>query len=184
MDRAVIAKLYERYGFAIHRRCWRLLGSEAEADDALQEVFVRVMRYGDGFAGAEPLPWLYRIADRHCFDRLARRRRREQPDADERIIERLERAQAAASEGGAGDGPGGGGGGGGSSEAMQVVGRALAACREAVQEVAVLYYVDEMTQDEVASAVGVSRKTVRERLAAFLANARQVLGLPDRRGDT
>jgi len=173
MDRVEIAKLYERYGYAIHRRCWRLLGSEAEADDALQEVFVRVMRYGDGMAGASPLPWLYRVADRQCFDRLRRRKRREQPSDADRIVAALERAQAD-SGGGRYSGEGG--------ETLQTVARVLAACREAVQDVAVLYYVDEMTQDEVASAVGVSRKTVRERLASFLATAREVLSLATRGG--
>lgn len=179
MDRADIAELYERYGYAVHRRCWRLLGSEAEADDALQEVFVRVMRYGDGFAGEAPLPWLCRIADRHCFDRLRGRKRREQPDDVERIVATLERAQAAergSLAGGATDGDG--------RENIQTVARALAACRQAVQEVAILYYVDEMTQDEVASAVGVSRKTVRERLASFVDTAREVLRLPARRGSS
>ena len=172
MDRVEIAKLYERYGYAIHRRCWRLLGSEAEADDALQEVFVRVMRYGDGMPGTSPLPWLYRVADRHCFDRLRRRKRREQPGDAERVVAALERAQADS------DGRYGGEGG----ETLQTVARVLAACREAVQETAVLYYVDEMTQDEVASAVGVSRKTVRERLASFLETARELLSLATRGG--
>jgi RNA polymerase sigma factor (sigma-70 family) len=179
MDRADIAELYERYGYAVHRRCWRLLGSEAEADDALQEVFVRVMRYGAGFVGDAPLPWLYRIADRHCFDRLRARKRREQPDETERIVATLDRAQAA-ERGSLGGGPGGGDG----RETLQAVARALSACREAVQQAAILYYVDEMTQDEVASAVGVSRKTVRERLASFVDTAREVLRLPARRGGT
>jgi RNA polymerase sigma-70 factor (ECF subfamily) len=54
-----------------------------------------------------------------------------------------------------------------------------------VQEVAVLYYVDEMTQEEVADAVGCSRKSVRSRLAEFLRTARQVLGSePAREGES
>lgn len=184
MDRADIAQLYERYGYAIHRRCVRLLGSEAEADDALQEIFVRVIKYGDGFTGAAPLPWLYRIADRQCFDRLRRRKGRERPEDDARLLAALDHdaegdddgAPARARTGAGLTRPD-------ISENLQAVARALAACREPVQEVALLYYVDEMTQDEVANAVGVSRKTVRERLASFLATARQVLRIPDRRGD-
>ena len=53
----------------------KLLGSPSDADDALHEVFVRVHRYGDSYRGEAPLAWLYRIADRQCFELLQKRKR-------------------------------------------------------------------------------------------------------------
>lgn len=157
MDRDAVSALYAQYGYAVHRRCLRLLGSEAEADDALQAVFMRVMRYVHTFQGESPLGWLYRIADRHCFEVL-KKRKREVPEASARS--RPEAAQDGAAP-----------------ERMSEVRRVLGHCAGPVQEIAVLYYVDEMTQDEVAAAVGYSRKTVRLKLAEFMATARRVLEL-------
>ncbi|MCK6546452.1 sigma-70 family RNA polymerase sigma factor [Myxococcota bacterium] len=164
MDRQTLTEMYETYGYAVHKRCWRLLGSKAEADDALQEVFMRAMKYGEGFSGEAPLPWLYRIADRHCFDVLKRKKRRAtEPDTD-KVVDTLDARGARSDE------P--------SPERVRTAAQILAACSEPVQDVAVLYFVDEMTQEEVADAVGVSRKTVRERLAKFLEKARDMLQLP------
>ena len=53
----------------------------------------------------------------------------------------------------------------------------LAAAPEEAQEVAVLYFVDELTQAEIALEVGRSLPTVRKRLREFLACAREALGV-------
>jgi RNA polymerase sigma factor (sigma-70 family) len=163
MERDAVSALYAQYGYAVHRRCLRLLGSEAEADDALQAVFMRVMRYGDTLRGEAPLPWLYRIADRHCFDVL-KKKKREVPE-EVAVRRGLEATQDGAAP-----------------ERMSEVRRVLGHCAGPVQEIAVLYYVDEMTQDEVAATVGASRKTVRLRLAEFMATARRVLELREPQG--
>jgi RNA polymerase sigma-70 factor (ECF subfamily) len=71
----------------IHREalvghCYRMLGSAAEADDAVQETLVRAWRALEGFDGRASLrTWLYRIATHVCLDALADRRRRERPVA-------------------------------------------------------------------------------------------------------
>jgi DNA-directed RNA polymerase specialized sigma24 family protein len=51
----------------------------------------------------------------------------------------------------------------------------LGAAGQEAQEVAVLYYVDEMTQAEIAEALGRSLPTVRKRLREFLRAARSAL---------
>jgi RNA polymerase sigma-70 factor (ECF subfamily) len=97
MESKAVRDLYERYGYAVHRRCLRLLGSSAEADDALQAVFVRVMRWGGLKQSEAPLPWLYRIADRVCFDQLKLRRRQASPEESLRQLEqRAEQSSAVA----------------------------------------------------------------------------------------
>ena len=160
MDRSSIQALFEQYGYAVHRRCVRILGSPAEADDAVQEVFMRVMKYGSSRTGEAPLPWLYRIADRVCFDQLNRRKRYAGPTESERTLAAEQAAEGSQL----------------SPEDMRAIAEVLEACKTNVREVAVLYHLDQLTQDEVAARVGVSRKTVKQRLAKFMDIARKRLG--------
>lgn len=54
--------------------CERLLGSRADAEDALNETFLRVRRGLDGYDARRPFrPWLLAIASNHALDRLRRR---------------------------------------------------------------------------------------------------------------
>jgi RNA polymerase sigma-70 factor (ECF subfamily) len=70
----------EAHRVALTGHCYRMLGSAAEADDAVQETFVRAWRGMDRFDGRSSLrTWLYRIATHVCLDALADRSRRERP---------------------------------------------------------------------------------------------------------
>lgn len=76
-DEAAFAELTARHRRELHVHCYRMLASFDEAEDAVQETFLRAWRGRDGFDGG-PLvrAWLYRIATNVCLDLLRRRSRR------------------------------------------------------------------------------------------------------------
>ena len=56
--------------------CYRMLASFDEAEDAVQETFLKAWRGRSGFDGAQFRAWLYRIATNVCLDMLRRSSRR------------------------------------------------------------------------------------------------------------
>ena len=75
-DRAALALLYGRTSAKLHGICLRLLGSEAEAEDVLQDVYVTVWQKAARFdaAKASPITWLAVLARNKAIDRLRVRR--------------------------------------------------------------------------------------------------------------
>lgn len=70
----------EAHRAALTGHCYRMLGSPAEADDAVQETMIRAWRNLDRFDGRASLrTWMYRVATNVCLDALAQRKRRARP---------------------------------------------------------------------------------------------------------
>lgn len=69
--------LVERFEDVVFALCLRMLGHRQDAEDVLQETFLRALRGLAGFDGRRPLrPWLLGIAANRCRTALARRARR------------------------------------------------------------------------------------------------------------
>lgn len=71
------AELVEPHRARLRLHCYRMLASTSDADDTVQETFVRALRSRDTLSDdALVRPWLFRIATRVCLDELANRARR------------------------------------------------------------------------------------------------------------
>jgi RNA polymerase sigma-70 factor, ECF subfamily len=140
-DRNELADLFQRYGALVYRRARRLLGDTHAAEDACQEVFLRLWRARPSFTETSPVTWLYRVTTNHCLNLMRDGRRR--------------RALAAARTPPPPHQP------------DHEVARLLEGIPEPLQAVGVYYYLDEMTQDEIALVLGVSQRTVSNRLKEF-----------------
>ena len=75
-DRASLKALYECTSAKLYGICLRLLGDEAEAQDALQEVYLSIWRKAASFdsARASAITWMATIARNRSIDRLRARR--------------------------------------------------------------------------------------------------------------
>jgi RNA polymerase sigma-70 factor (TIGR02960 family) len=74
---SAFAALTERYRRELHVHCYRMLASFDEAEDAVQETFLRAWRARDTFDGSALVrAWLYKIATNVCLDAIRRAGRR------------------------------------------------------------------------------------------------------------
>ena len=154
-SRAALRELYAKYGGAVHNRCRYILGDATQAEDAMQDVFAKALGHWQEFRNdASPLTWLTRIATHHCLNLL----RAERAPWHQRFA-RETRAR------------GEGHGGPQLFEDRDAARKLLAELDPETQQAAIHYFVDEMTLDEVAVAIGRSVPTVRKRLAAVAALA-------------
>ena len=77
LDEQAFGARVDRHRRELHVHCYRLLGSFEEAEDLVQEAFLRAWRRRETYEGrASVRAWLYRIATNACLDALDKRPRR------------------------------------------------------------------------------------------------------------
>ena len=76
-----IAELYDRFGALVFKLSIQFLSNNAEAEDAVQEVFIRLWKTADRFdpRKAKLVTWVMLITRRHLIDRLRRKTARPKP---------------------------------------------------------------------------------------------------------
>jgi RNA polymerase sigma factor (sigma-70 family) len=151
VSRADIEAAYREYAHSVLRRARRLLGSELEAREVLQEVFMTLLERPGQFSGRSSLlTWLYAATTHRCLNRL--RNSRSQTELAERHHEALLPPSAWCDP-----------------DQSISIRRLLAGMSEELAAVAVYHHLDRMTLDETAEALGCSRRKV----AYLLAELRQ-----------
>jgi RNA polymerase sigma-70 factor (ECF subfamily) len=152
MPLASSTELFERHGAAVYRRCRGMLGDEASARDAVQEVFLKAHVSRDSFRGdASPFTWLYSIATTHCLQQLRNAKLRASK------LEALGREEAPP--------------GASPDERLRAM-SLLEGFALDVQEIVYLRHVDGLDLEEVARATRLSTKTVSRKLHEFAERSR------------
>ncbi|MFT6531746.1 MAG: RNA polymerase sigma-70 factor (ECF subfamily) [Limimaricola cinnabarinus] len=83
-DRDAFGALYDATSAKLFGICLRVLSNRAEAEDALQEIYVKVWHNAGRYQvnGLSPMTWLITIARNHAIDRLRMRRKAESRGGD------------------------------------------------------------------------------------------------------
>lgn len=151
------ALLVNEHGQAIGRTCMALLGSQSEAEDALQETLMAALDGLEGFRGDGSLrAWLMSIARRRCAKRLEARTR-------ERELKARVAAPAAVPD----------------AEHASMAARArrlLDEIRPTEREALVLRFAAELSFRELGQACGIDEAAARKRVSRGLMRLRNLLG--------
>ena len=156
-DQDAFTALVNKYQKSVHALVWRKIGDFHIAEELTQDVFLKVYKRLSTLKRPEHFPgWLYVITTRHCFSWL-RKKQLPTKSLDAMSTAELEEicyAQYKANR---------------SAESAiehqsELVNRLLKELPESERTVVTLYYLAEMTSDEISAFLGVSPNTVRSRL--------------------
>lgn len=142
-----VEALYSKYGPMVLRRCRQLLKNEESALDAMQDTFVKVLRYKNRLSDSAPSSLLYRIATNICLNKIRSRQSKKETGIDE-ILFTIASAEDVEMRIWIKD-------------LIELIFRQV---RASTKEIAVLYYIDGLTLKQVADEVGLSVSGVRKRL--------------------
>ncbi len=145
-----LEQCYRVYGARVYRICRNLLPQNTDAEDATQEVFLKVMERIGQFEGrASFSTWLHRIAVNHCLNRIEKERRRQTSALDDSLPDsRPSPSEASALAEG--------------NERFESFLRRLPPMQRAVL---VLREVEQMSYTEISEALEIPEGTVMSRLA-------------------
>ncbi|MCQ2063951.1 MAG: sigma-70 family RNA polymerase sigma factor [Fibrobacter sp.] len=158
--KAEFTKMYETYAPMVYRRCVALLKDDAEASDMMQEVFVRIFEAQGRLDLNAPSSLLWNTATRLCLNRIRDKRRRGLTTSTSELLLDIACATDEQDE----------------FEAKSVLAKLFAKEPESSRTMAVLHFVDGMTLEETAAAVGLSVSGVRKRLRMLSDKVKSLAG--------
>jgi RNA polymerase sigma-70 factor (ECF subfamily) len=142
--------LYRAHAPTVFRRARRVLGSEADAHEIVQDVFMSLYQNPEQFAGKSSVAtFLYGVTTHACLNRLRNQRNRQ----------RLLSEQVAPAAGDTSRPL--------SPEDLSLLHDSLRRMPEELAQVAVLYCVDGLTHEDIAQVLDCSRRHVGDLLERF-----------------
>lgn len=150
-DKQAFGELMNRYSGAVFGLAYRMLGNPQDAEDAVQEIFLRAYSRLDSFDRSRKFStWLLSIASNYSIDRLRRRRYNWLTLDDVAFWLPSEKAgpERSALE----------------SEQRAAVHQALQALPENYRLVTVLRYINDLSYDEIGQITGLPESTIKTRL--------------------
>ena len=148
-----VEQFYRKYGPMVLRRCRSLLRDEDAALDAMQDVFVQVLRRQETLHDTAPSSLLYRIATNVCLN-VIRKNKRAPVHADDEFLSRIAGSDRPEER----------------VVASGFLDQIFERQKEGTREIAVYHYVDGMTLEETAALSGLSVSGVRKRLRTLRAS--------------
>jgi RNA polymerase sigma factor (sigma-70 family) len=141
-------ELYEKYGFLIYRTCLRILGSEDDAKDALQAVFLKLLEQYAGIRDKErAVPWIFNTAKHHCFNMLR---------ANKKFVDSIEPDDIAAPKDE-----------GEHLDSRDMIKLVFINQNKKVKDAVYYTYIEELDQREIGKITGQSPATIRRNLKKF-----------------
>ena len=162
-DEQALSALYDRYRLILFGLILRILHSQQEAEDVLQEVFLQVWRRASDFdeARGRPFTWLVTLARSRAIDRLRSLGSRDRTalEAARNTPESISNAADDAVR----------------SEQGEIVRRALAELPEEQRRTLLLAYFEGLTQSEIAERLNTPLGTVKTRMRSGMIKLRELL---------
>ena len=163
-DEQSLSTLYTRYKLILFSLILRIVHSQPEAEDVLQEVFLQVWRKAADFdeARGRPFTWLVTLARSRAIDRLRAldSRDRTATEAARDVPDSISDASDDALK----------------SEQGEIVRGALAQLPEEQRRILVLAYFEGLTQSEIAERLTTPLGTVKTRMRSGMTRLRELLG--------
>jgi RNA polymerase sigma-70 factor (ECF subfamily) len=142
-----VEEFYTRYGPMVLRHCRKLLKDEDKSMDAVQDTFTKVLLNRDRLTGQYPSSLLFRIATNTCLN-MIRAEKKRTGEGEEDILINIAQYDEKEDR----------------LIVTDLLDRIFKREKKSTREIAVMYYVDGMTYQDVARAVGLSVSGVRKRL--------------------
>ena len=163
-DEQALSALYDRYRLILFGLILRILHSQQEAEDVLQEVFLQVWRRASDFdeTRGRPFTWLVTLARSRAIDRLRAlgSRERTAQEAARSVPDSISDAADDAVK----------------SEQGEIVRRALSELPEEQRQTLLLAYFEGLTQSEIAERLNTPLGTVKTRMRSGMMKLRELLG--------
>jgi len=148
-----VEEFYTQYGPMVLRRCRYILKDEESALDAMQDVFVQVIKKQEKLNNTAPSSLLYTMATNICLNRI-RSIKSKKESSDDSVIEQIASMDDVE----------------GQIITKGFLDRIFTNEKASTRTIAVLHYVDKLTLEETADFVGLSVSGVRKRLRKLRKN--------------